>query len=277
MSYIDNLKIDGNYENNTVIRSNYVIKEYKNIANLITEITALQMLRNDHLHVPKVLNVNYQSRIVTFSRIKGRKLNNFSNNITPEFLKSFVDFLEKIHMHVSEGIGYIGQAQIMNWQFFLENKINIRLSSMNKILVNVDSIKPFLYSRLRGVQNMEKIGLLHYDLKPANILVNRRGGFVGLLDFDKAFSGDPILDYAKFSWRTLNMDEEKIEMLLQVLAPIYGNPDQLKKDIYFYVVVHCIGALSYYSDFQDDRYFKIAQNALSTLTRITDNRGIQWR
>lgn len=237
---IDDLKFIGNGVNNAVflikeknsgmlaIRTPWRIEENSNDINL-SGIRSLkkESIISEHCHkynipVPKVQKL-YLSDEINFL------VSDFvseDNKRIPSF--DIGQLTSKIHKIPLDNLSIIGQHE-RTLSNIVSHRITERVHSLSK-LINSNVIIPSS-DELEGILNtsLTKNCLLHLDVRPPNLL-GKNGVIKGIIDWDNAFVGNPIMELMRIS-ESKELDEEEFLKGYNDVE-IIGNTDEIIQSIY---------------------------------------------
>jgi len=174
--------------------------------------------------------------------------------------------LRRLHAVPVPGTGPLDSVTRDPWQCFLRRHLAGRLATLPLTSQDAGRLWALLDTgvSLLGADVVPR--MLHHDLKPANIL-RRANGEIVFCDFDQARAGDPLSDLGKLWWRTFGAT---VTRPWQAFLSAYGQPGcSTQETVRFYLVVHCIGALSYWHDYAPARYHDHACSAQMLLAAHT--------
>jgi aminoglycoside phosphotransferase (APT) family kinase protein len=150
--------------------------------------------------------------------------------------------LRKIHGISMQSFGYIGPNGV--WTAHASNRAYMSLQFETKLTEFVErGGNPALGDRLRAIV-VERTYLLdactgarlcHYDFHSGNVLAESNGGTLrlsGILDFESAIAGDPLMDIAKALYYFTPEDEPKKAGLLAGYGAIDRGDWQETHDLY---------------------------------------------
>lgn len=249
---------DGNYENCTKIYLNKVFKKYSNIDRLLCEQRCLEKLYHENIF-PKILNVNINQKQIIMTRVNGKIID---RKVAICNLDELCGAIEKIHAYKSMQSGYLSDSSSESLKEYLIKKSKVRIDSLKSFIVGTEVIESNVCQNLKNIRFPKTNCLLHYDLKPSNILFDSMSNKFKFVDFDRALYGDPLMDYAKLLWRTIGFSPNNVRDLLKSLTPFYTIDSNFKHRLILYIQLHCIGALSYYVTNKFESYKFIADDAL---------------
>jgi aminoglycoside phosphotransferase (APT) family kinase protein len=152
------------------------------------------------------------------------------------------EVLREIHGIPLQSFGYIGPDGV--WMPHASNRAYMSFQFDNKLTEFVErGGDPTLGDRLRAIvrergyllEACRMARLCHYDFHSGNVLVERSDGSLGLsgiLDFESAIAGDPLMDIAKAFYYFTPDDEPKKAGLLAGYGAIERGDRQETLDLY---------------------------------------------
>ena len=165
---------------------------------------------------------------VLMSKLDGAILRGLEPSLSPEELFSAYSqmgqVLRQIHHIPMQDFGYIGPDGI--WTAYASNRAYMSFQFDKKLAEFAERAgDPRLAERARAVviqrgrllDGCTAACLCHYDFHSGNILADRRDGSLrlsGVLDFEGAIAGDPLMDIAKALYYFTSEDEPKKAGLL---------------------------------------------------------------
>ena len=266
--------VDSNYENNTSIniREKIIVKKYQHFSRMLCEQRALIKLNREKI-VPHFIESDFENKTIKISFLDGK-------NPSPEFLFQKLPLLcesiEKIHKYHTTWSGYLCSPSEISWKNYILRKYSSRYEMIRPYISNIELIDKFFLSEFSKLSFEKNNCLLHYDLKPANIIFNKNKNRFNLIDFDRALFGDPLMDYSKLWWRAWNIDSASINKLEKCLEEYYEIDNDFQELMLFYTQLHCIGALAYYTSTFNSKYRPIVNSAMELTQNIIDTR-IRWK
>ena len=152
------------------------------------------------------------------------------------------EVLREIHGIPMQSFGYIGPDGV--WTPHASNRAYMSFQFDNKLTEFVErGGDPTLGDRLRAIvrergyllEACSTAHLCHYDFHSGNVLAERSDGSVrlsGILDFESAIAGDPLMDIAKAFYYFTPADEPKKAGLLAGYGAIERGDWQQTLDLY---------------------------------------------
>jgi aminoglycoside phosphotransferase (APT) family kinase protein len=132
--------------------------------------------------------------------------------------------LREIHRISMTAFGYIGPHGV--WTPHATNKAYMSFQFGKKLTEFVerggapklaDRLRAFVEQRTPLLDGCAAARLCHYDFHAGNVLIERKDGSLhvsGILDFENAIAGDPLMDIAKTFNYAVREDETKKTALL---------------------------------------------------------------
>lgn len=178
---------------------------------LRTEVTVYNKLADKPIHTPDVLATDYSREIIPcdyfiMSRLEGQSWKKQQKKIPKDNMPSLMNELGKsfanIHTVQGEWFGYIKD----NERFRFSNWADAFCAMVADILSDgMDNGKKLPYKEVETIVNkhksllleIEKPLLVDFDLWAGNVFINNRNRYhiTGIVDFERAFYGDPMADF----------------------------------------------------------------------------------
>lgn len=186
---------------------------------------------------PKIRHI-ISKHLVIYEYIKGKSIDKIINELTKEELdligNQLYVYLQKIHAITSSFVYAFDNNQFINWYSFFECKLYTHLREA----VNYDFITIENKNKLIQVlhDNKDKFDinqniLLHFDIKPANIIYNKKEKKIYLIDFEMSRFGDEIFEYSKMLFNKIIYFSPKWDKICN----IYFNRINSEKNINIFI------------------------------------------
>ena len=175
---------------------------------------------------------------IVMSKLEGRLLGNIERTLTPPQLfaaySQMGQLLREIHRIAMDSFGYIGPDGV--WTAHAGNRVYVTFQFDRKLADFVkhggdstlcERAKAFIVAHTPLLDGCSTASLCHFDFHAGNILalpVNGAPRLSGLLDFEGAIAGDPLMDLAKAMYYFTAADAPKTEGLLDGYGAI-DRPD----------------------------------------------------
>ncbi len=166
---------------------------------------------NTNIPVPEILDYDFSRSVVNrdwllMKRIPGRTLSEISLNSvkTDKMFFTLGRYIKELHLITGNKFGYQESPSTGPMK---ENWFSAFRSMWIKILddilrtgiytkENVTALTGLLDSHSSAFPALPESSLLHMDLWSQNILIDTTGTITGIIDWDRALSGDPEIEYA---------------------------------------------------------------------------------
>ncbi|MCI9486967.1 MAG: aminoglycoside phosphotransferase family protein [Lachnospiraceae bacterium] len=137
--------------------------------------------------------------------------------------------LKKIHSIKSSGFSDLAEFTDDNWFDFFEYKLKKYLNKAldNKILTNeeIEYLVKLLY-REQDIFKQDYGSLIHFDVKPANIIWDCRSKEISLIDFEMSRYADILMEFTKGKFTTLlfNNSVYKNKIWIPLVEQYFSQP-----------------------------------------------------
>jgi aminoglycoside phosphotransferase (APT) family kinase protein len=197
------------------------------------EVHVLGLLRNISAPVPRILSADDKGSLIDFSfvlmtRLDGTPLRELEPNLNEAQLFSiYAEMgarLHEIHRIEIETFGYIGTDGV--WKCHATNRAYMSFQFDKKLsefherggdVVLGKKLETAISTREDMLGGCTAACLCHFDFHSGNILAASKDGVLGIsgiLDFESAIAGDPVMDIAKALYYFTPKDEPKRAGLL---------------------------------------------------------------
>lgn len=170
------------------------------------------------------IGLNY----IVMSKLEGHLLGDIERTLTPPQLfaaySQMGQLLREIHRVAMDSFGYIGPDGV--WTAHASNHAYVTFQFDRKLAdfarrggnsMLCDRVKAFVAAHTPLLDGCRTASLCHFDFHAGNILALPANGaprLSGLLDFEGAIAGDPLMDLAKAMYYFTAADAPKTEGLL---------------------------------------------------------------
>lgn len=187
-----------------------------------------------YTNIPKV------GSLAVSEYIEGISLDKIIDTLSAKEYQSIADqivmLLKKIHSVKCSYFHYFTDEKFFTWKQMFKNKFNNHLEkSIQTAVISIDyeKIQHQLMLDTHLFENKES-SLLHFDIKPANMIYQSETGKIFLIDFEMSRFGDILFEFAKGSFASDIFMNQKYEfnvwklILETYLEQPYGEIKQTK-------------------------------------------------
>ncbi|MFP7675549.1 aminoglycoside phosphotransferase family protein [Marivita sp. S0852] len=265
---------DSSYENRIrpVLRNCAVWayhKTYARRANYECERIALSLLDGSGI-APALLHSDGATLTHTIGHCPGTPLDQLPDAQRQAALPQLFGLIRKLQSIPAAGVGPLADPPSTRagtgadtWRSYLAAKLPQRIGAVRGPAKAVSRLRDALADGLTQLEPRLPCGLLHHDLKPANVLLGGTGQLT-LVDFDQAKWGPAVSDLGKLAWR---FDLWRRPAALTGLRTTF--PEVMLPALRFHSLLHMIGALDYYATFGTPSYLPHVHSALTHIERLT--------
>lgn len=199
--------------------------------------------------MPQIAYLDKECNVLAIEYLEGDTLLSLLDDLTEDEKKKIKEdafnILQALHtLPIPKYMNLETQQPIENWYNYMKKRFVSDLELTKTALQ--DEQKKHILAILENFQDClsnVKLSLLHGDLKPSNIIYNRKTELLSLIDFESCKIGDAYYDISRMSYncsifynKTLEKDEiyqlYKLDTFLHWLAnTIYENKDIKPKNI----------------------------------------------
>lgn len=194
-----------------------VLRYEKNI--MEAEVGVLQLLKTHEIPVPEVLYYDPSKQVIenayyVMEKLEGEPYNHAQKKLSEE-QKANIDYkigtyVRQINGIQNERFGYYAQPeeQTGSWIEAFDRMIKDILLDAEEYEVRLPIEKQKLYELISKeyayLQDVGEASLVHWDLWAGNVFVDCRGEITGIIDCERAFWGDSLME---FHFSTMGVNE----------------------------------------------------------------------